>query len=92
MKYLSDSVMLDTLNKVQALQVEALKKGYSAHIDAYTHQNWPEVDGTHLSFGLTIFGEREIIRSFDFSSSDPEGVLDATFDLAVAFVKSLQDV
>ncbi len=92
MKYLSDSVMLDTLNKVHALQLEALKKGYSAHIDANVHQNWPEADRTHLSFGLTIFGEREIIQSFDFSSSDPEGVLDATYDLAVAFVKSLQNV
>lgn len=92
MMYLSDSVMLDTLKKVQPLQVEALKKGYSAHIDAYTHQNWPYADGHHLSFGLTIFGEREIVRTFDFSSSDPEDVLDATYDLAVAFVKSLQDV
>jgi hypothetical protein len=91
MKYLSDSVMLDTLNKVQALQASILKAGYSAHIDANVHQNWMET-GRHISFELVIFEDNEIIRSFEFSPSDPDGVLNATYDLAVACVNYLQNV
>lgn len=92
MKYLSDSVMLDTLKKVQELQASILEAGYSAHIDASVHQNWMDVTGRHISFELVIFEDNEIIRSFEFSPSDPEGVLNATYDLAVAYVKYLQNV
>ena len=92
MKYLSDSVMLDTLKKVQALQAEILTTGRSAHIDAYIHENFPEIDMHHISFELTIFEGNKIIRSFDFTSADSEDILNATYDLAVAYVKYLENV
>lgn len=84
--------MLDTLKKVQALQVSILEAGYSAHIDANIHQNWMDVTGRHISFELVIFEDNEIIRSFEFSPSDSEDILNATYDLAVAYVKYLQNV
>lgn len=90
MTYLSDSVMLDTLNKVQALQPSILEAGYSAHIDANVHPNWPDEENTHLSFELTIFEDNEIIRSFDFMASDPEEVINSTYDLAAAYTKYLK--
>ena len=92
MEYLSDSVMLDTLKKVQELQPSLLEARYSAHIDAGVQQNWPDVNGHHISFELTIFDGNEIIKSFDFYSSDSESVLNATYELAVAYVKYLQNV
>ena len=88
--YLSDSIMLDMLKKVQELQPAILKAGYSAHIDATVHQNFLDAQNTHLSFELTVFEDNEIVKSFDFMSSDSEEVLNATYDLAVAYTKYLQ--
>ncbi len=88
--YLPDSVMLDTLKKVQELQATILQAGYSAHVDADVHQNIFNKDDRHLSFELTIFKDTDIIKSFDFMSYDSEDVLVATYDLAVAYTKYLQ--
>lgn len=81
--------MLDTLKKVQALQAEVLTTGRSAHIDAYVHENFPEKYFHHISFELTIFEGNHILKSFDFSSADPEDIVIATYNLAFAYVKRL---
>lgn len=83
-----DSVILEALKKVQGLQPELLKKGYSAQLDASIHDNIGE-DGTHLSFELTIFEGNDIIKSFDFSAYDTPEMIEATCKMAVAFTKSL---
>ena len=84
-----DSVILDALKKVQSMQPELLKKGYSAHLDASIHNSIGE-DGTHLSFVLTIFEGNDIIKSFDFSAYDTPDMIEATTAIAVAFTKSLE--
>ena len=89
--YLSYSVMLDTLKKVQALQEDILLSGHSAHLDASVHQNLPDTQNTHISFELTIFRGNEIVYTFDFNASDSEKVLNATYDLAVAYTKYLKE-
>lgn len=90
MTYLSDSVMLDALKKVQALQLEILASGHSAHIDANVHPNSPFEHGTHISFELTIFEGNDIIRSFDFNAIDSEEVINGTCNIAVAYTKYLK--
>lgn len=82
--------MLDTLKKVQALQPSILEAGYSAHIDANVHPNWPDEEHTHLSFELTIFEDNEIVNSFDFTASDSEDIINATYDRAAAYTKYLK--
>ena len=90
MKYLPDSVMLDTLIKVQELQSTILTAGYSAHLDAGVHENWPDIRETHINFELTIFDGTELIRTFDFNASDSEAVIEATYNLALAYTRFLK--
>lgn len=90
MNYLSNDIMLDMLKKVQELQPTILLAGYSAHIDASVHPDSPFGDGTHISFELTIFEGTEIVKSFDFNSLETEDILNATYDLAVAYTKYLK--
>lgn len=90
MKYLDDSIMLEMLEKIQPLQREILKTGHSAHIDAGPHSQWPGRSSTYISFELTIFEETEIIKSFDFSAVETREVLEATYNLAVAYTNYLK--
>lgn len=75
MAHRTNEFMLNLLKDVQPLQIEAVKKGYSAHLDINTTDIWD--DGPHDYFDLTIFDGNEIIDRYDFSHLDTEEQLQA---------------
>ena len=83
--YLPDSVMLETLAKVQPMQIEIVKTGRSAHLDCGVHSG----DG-HISFDLTVFEELEIVRQFEFSSIWTSGELEEELTCLEAYVKRIK--
>lgn len=87
--YLSDSVMLDALKKVQDAQVEIIKKGYSAHLDTYVHEEWLDAGVYYITFELVVFKDRTISQTFEFSARDTEGIINATVARAEAYAKTL---
>lgn len=89
-KYLSDSIMLEMLAKVQPLQAEILKTGRSAHVDAGVHEPIFGDGASHISFGVTIFEENDIVRDFDFSSSDTQEELEAEYVSLKAYVNRIK--
>ena len=89
MKNLSDETMLEMLTRVQAHQVEILKTGHSAHLDASVHEDIWESGKTHIDFSVYIYDGNSLIREFDFNSLDSQEELDATYAMFVAYIKSL---
>ncbi|MBO7071864.1 MAG: hypothetical protein J6W09_11315 [Bacteroidales bacterium] len=83
--YLPNSVMLETLAKVQPMQMEIVKTGRSAHLDCGVHS----VDG-HISFDLTVFCDLEIVRQFEFSSLGTAGELEEELACLEAYVKRIK--
>lgn len=88
-QYLTNSVMLDALKRIQALQPIILNAGYSAHIDANFHTDWLDSSLTYITFDLVVFESNEIVKSFDFTARDTRELIDANCALAEAYAKSL---
>lgn len=82
----SNEFMLDLLKKVQPLQIEALKRGYSAHIDTGI-SDWDDVDRIH--FDCTIFEGTDIRERYEFHYTDTEEQLEATLAKLRADINAL---
>lgn len=89
MEYLSDSIMLEMLKKVQPLQADVLKTGRSFHLDASVNHSYV-YGGDYINFGVTIFEGNEIIRDFDFSSTMSQEELDAEYACLAAYVNRIK--
>lgn len=70
MQYLSDTTMCGILAKVQEIQLDALKKGYSFHLDASVHK-W-DGEPTHISISVTVFYYNSLVLSYDFYGHETE--------------------
>lgn len=90
LSYLSNEFMLETLKKVQPIQIQLLQSGVSAHLDAGVSPNrYSEDNGTHIDFSIDIFVENNLEKSFDFSPLDTEEEVNATVSSLQAYAKSL---
>ena len=89
MEYLSDSIMLEMLKKVQQQQVEILKTDRSAHLDSGVHENLHEY-GHHISFDLNIYENNSHVRDFEFSSTMSQEELDAEYACLAAYVNRIK--
>lgn len=77
--------MLETLAKVQPMQLEIVKTGRSAHLDCGVNSR-----NGHISFDLTVFEELEIVRQFEFSSIGNAGDLEEEMACLQAYVKRIK--
>ena len=82
--------MLETLQKVQQLQVEVLKTGRDCHVDAGVYVSTLDSD-THIGFDVIIFEDNEIDKSFEFSYTDSEKELKAELAKFEAYVDRIKD-
>ncbi len=83
----SNEFMLDLLKRVQPMQIEVLKKGYSAHIDTGINSYWD--DKARLSFDFTIFEGTDIAEQYEFHYLDTEEQLEATLAKLRADINAL---
>lgn len=75
--------MLGYLKEVQALQIKAIAKGITFHLDADVHENLlsGEEPGVHISFAASVWVSGELFQ-IDFYASDDVRALDkALYDL-----------
>lgn len=90
LSYLSNEFMLDTLKKVQPLQVKLLQAGASAHLDASVNENrFSDEPGTHIDFSVDVFIDNNLEKSFDFSPNDTEEQVNAELAALRAYANSL---
>jgi len=90
LSYLSNEFMLDTLKKVQAIQVKLIQDGASAHLDVNVCQNrFSDNPGTHIDFSVDIFIDNNLEKSFDFSPLDTEEEVNAAVSSLQAYENSL---
>lgn len=90
MNYLSDEFVLGMLAKVQPLQADVLKAGYTCHVDAGIHESpWTADHGkTYISLDFSIFLGGGEIEEFDFTAYYSEDELEAEFARLKAFIKN----
>lgn len=79
--------MLDLLKRVQPMQIKALKKGYSAHIDTGICSYWDDKARVHFNF--TIFEDTHIIEQYEFNFNDTEEQIEATLAKLRADINAL---
>lgn len=89
MDFLSDSIMLEMLKKVQPLQVEILKTGRTCHVDAGVGYS-SLYDKSHIGFEVVIFEELDLVKDYDFSSVVTEEELNAEFACLQAYVNRIK--
>ena len=89
-RYLPDSVMLETLAKVQPLQAEILNSGRSCHVDGSVCKQFFWNKGTHINFDLTVFEELELVRQFEFTADMTERELLAEVESLAAYVDRIK--
>lgn len=82
----SNEFMLDLLKRVQPMQIEVLKRGYSAHLDTGISSLWDEA---RVYFDLTIFEGTDITERYDFHYGDTEEQLEATLAKLRADINAL---
>ena len=89
-QFLPDSVMLETLAKVQPLQAEILKSGRSCHVDGGVSKHLWWSKGTHINFDLYVFEELEVVRQFEFAADMTERELLAEVESLAAYVDRIK--
>ena len=89
MTHLSDNFMLETLAKVQPLQLEIYKHLLGAHLDAHVHDDIFNTGEHSLDFDLYVFDGHELVKTFEFSSGDTEEEVLAELTRLTAYVHSL---
>lgn len=87
MAHRTNEFMLNLLKDVQPLQIEALKKGYSAHIDTGISSFWGDKARVHFDF--TIFEGIDITGRYEFHYGDTEEQLEATLAKLRADINAL---
>lgn len=89
MTQLSDNFMLEMLSKVQPFQVAIVKTGRSVHLDAHYHErDWDTPDHS-IDIDFYVFEHNEIVKTFEFNSSETEEQLDAVLASVAAYAHSL---
>jgi hypothetical protein len=89
MTHLSDNFMLETLAKVQPLQLEIYKHLLGAHLDAHVHENIFDAEEHSLDFDLYVFDGHGLLKMFEFNSGDTEEEVLAELTRLTAYVHSL---
>lgn len=87
MAQLSDNYMLDVLSKVQPFQAEIIKTGRSAHLDVHYHE-FGSFEHS-IDFDFYVFENTDLVKTFEFNSSETSEEVEAVLISLVAYVNSL---
>ena len=80
--------MLDALKKVQEIQSDILKVGYSAWIEGNVSASVSDGE-TRIYFDLIVFEVGTLVQKFVFDAQDSKEHIDARVAMAQAYAKTL---